>query len=73
MGDRMVNDWEVKVRSSRRLLELAEKKDRDDEVVLGWAHDLAWAYENLNESAVAISLYEKVLQAREHLFGDKNR
>ncbi|GMH77458.1 hypothetical protein TrLO_g6505 [Triparma laevis f. longispina] len=73
MSERMVKDWEVKMRSSTRLLELAESLNKDDEVMLGWAHELANAYENLNESGIAISLYEKVLQARDHMFGSKDR
>ena len=73
MSERMVKDWEIKMRSSTRLLELAESQNKDDEVVLGWAHELAASYENLNESGIAISLYEKVLQARDHMFGSKDR
>jgi hypothetical protein len=72
VGIRMMADWEVKIRTSRRLVELAEGH-HSETTLLGRAHEFANACENMNMESDAIAIYEKVIQARDRIFGDKDR
>ncbi len=73
VSPRMMSDWSVKLKTSRKLTELSDDLDLPDHVVLGWAHEVGSAYEQLLEKAKAIAIYEKVMQARDRIFGDKDR
>ncbi|GMI20621.1 hypothetical protein TeGR_g13775, partial [Tetraparma gracilis] len=71
VSSRMMSDDDLKLHTTTNLLRLSEHNNSPPEVLLSHAHDMAHAHESLQQADVAISLYEKVLQARERLRGDK--